>query len=80
MASTNKFFAFTLSGSTVTRNSKTRHYTHCIVNGTQAVTWCGSYALAQKQLAKYQRTPAATVCGTQFAIAEAHQTLSIEEI
>ena len=70
---TAKFFAATLNGSTVTRSSKTRHYTHCIVNDTQAVTWCGSHELAQKQLAKYQRTPVATVCGVQFAIAEAHQ-------
>jgi hypothetical protein len=72
MAAT-KFFASTIDGSTVTRSSKTRHYTHCIVNGSQAVTWCGSYELAQKQLAKYLNTPAAIVCGVQFAIAEAHQ-------
>ena len=65
------YTATTLNVLTVKRTSKTRTYTHCIVNGTQAVTWCGSYALAEKQLAKYQRTPTATVCGTQFAIAEA---------
>lgn len=65
------YTATTLSGQTVKRSTKTRAYTHCVVNGTKAVAWCGSLQLAQKQLAKYQRTPAATVCGVQFAIAEA---------
>lgn len=65
------YAATTLNGQTVKRSSKTRTYTHCVVNGSEAVTWCGSLQLAQKQLAKYQRTPAATVCGVQFAIAEA---------
>jgi hypothetical protein len=64
------FTATTLDGLTVKRTSKTRTYTHCIVNGTEAVTWCGSLQLAQKQLATYQRSPAATVCGRRFAIAE----------
>jgi len=66
------FTATTLDGLTVKRTSETRTYTHCIVNGTKAVAWCGSHALALKQLANYQKTPAATVCGVQFAIAEAN--------
>jgi len=70
---TTKFFATTIYGATATRSSKTRHYTHCIVNGTQAVTWCGSFELAQKQLAKYLATPAATIGGIRFEIAEARQ-------
>jgi hypothetical protein len=62
--------ATTLDGSTVTRTSETRTYTHAIVGNGVAHTWCGNLQLAQKQLARYQNSYAAAE-GYKYAIAEA---------
>jgi hypothetical protein len=56
------FTVTTLNGTIATRTSATRTYTHAIVRGGSAMTWCGSLALAQKQLRLY---------GADAAIAEA---------
>ena len=56
------FFVTTPNGNIAKRTSATRTYTHAIVRGGSAMTWCGSLALAQKQLRLY---------GADAAIAEA---------
>ena len=70
MAKRITFTATALDGTVVTRTSGGRTYTHCIVNSSKALTWCGSLALAQKQLRSYQGAGAAAN-GVAFAIAEA---------
>jgi hypothetical protein len=69
MAKKITFTAATLNGTVATRTSDCRTYTHCIVNSSTVLTWCGSLALAQKQLRSYQGTRAAAN-GVTFAIAE----------
>ena len=65
------FTVTTLNGTIAKRTSDSRTYTHAVVTDTRALTWCGSLALAQKQLLTYQNSNQRYGSSYPYAIAEA---------
>jgi hypothetical protein len=50
---TKTIFTVTLSNGTIAKRKTERTYTHAVCSANQALSWCGSLALAQKKTLEF---------------------------